>query len=83
MTTETSMLLPFDRERLKQRNARDAEQEVAAAAEKSPAQRFMETLEVSEVVRQLAAATGSDSAASDLEAKSRLYVRPLLAAMRS
>ena len=77
------MLLPFDRERLKLRNARDAEQEVAAAVEKTPEQGFVETIEVSEVVRQLAVATGSDSAASDLAAKSRLYVGPLLAAMRS
>ena len=78
------MLLPLDRERLKQRNARDAEQEVAAAAAKSPEQSFIETVETCDVVRQLAAATtGRNSEASDLEAKSRLYVRPLLAVMRS
>ncbi len=77
------MLLPFDRERLKQRNALDAEQEAAFSAEKTPSQRFMETVELSEVVRQLAIATGSDSAAADLELKSRLYVHPLLAAMHS
>ncbi len=77
------MLLPFDRERLKQRNALDAEQDAAVSAETTPSQSFLETVEVSDLVRQLAIATGSDSAAGDLEAKSRLYVRPLRAAMRA
>jgi hypothetical protein len=76
------MLLPFDRERLKQRNLRDAREDAASAAERSAEQSFVETLEVSEVVRQLALATGSGTAAPDLEAKARLYVRPLVAAMR-
>jgi hypothetical protein len=76
------MLPPLDRERLQLRNALDAEQAVAAAVEKTPSERFMETVEVSEVVLELAVATGS-SAVSDLEAKSRLYSRPLLVAMRS
>ncbi len=77
------MLLPFDRERLKQRNALDAQQEQAASAEKTPSQSLVETVELSDVVRQLAIATGSDATGTDLEGKSRLYVRPLLAAMRS
>lgn len=77
------MLPPFDRERLKLRNTCDAEQEVAAAADKTTEQSFVEALELSEVVRQLARATGSDSVGADLAAKSRLYVRPLLAAMRA
>jgi hypothetical protein len=77
------MLPPFDRKRLNLRNRRDAEDEVAAAAGKTAEQRFEETIEVSEVVRQLALATGSDGASADLAEKSELYVRPLLAAMRS
>jgi hypothetical protein len=77
------MILPFDRERLMRRNTLDAEQEVAACAEKTSSQSFMESVEVSEVVRQLAIATGSESETSDLEAKSRLYVSPLLAATRT
>jgi hypothetical protein len=77
------MILPFDRERLRRRNALDVEQEAAASAEKTSSQSFMESIEVSEVVRQLMIATGSESETSDLEAKSRLYVRPLLAATRT
>jgi hypothetical protein len=76
------VLLPFDRERLKLRNARDAEQELAAAAKKTAEESLAETIEVSEIVRQLALATGSDSVPVDLAAKSRLYVRPFLVAMR-
>ncbi len=77
------MLLPLDRDRLKQRNVLDAAQQLADSAEKTASQRFLETVELSAVVRQLAIATGSDWEPADLEAKSRLYVRPLRAAMRS
>lgn len=76
------MLLPFDRERLKQRNATDSEQELAVSAEKSPSECFLDTIEVCEVVRQLAVASGSDCVAAGLDGKARLYVRPLLAAAR-
>ncbi|MBN1611958.1 MAG: hypothetical protein JW940_35330 [Polyangiaceae bacterium] len=77
------MLLPFDRDRLRQRNALDAGQELAASAEKTPSERFVETVELSDVVRQLAVATGSEGKTADLETKSLLYVRPLRLAMRS
>ena len=77
------MLPPFNRERLKQRNSIDAEQEAATSGDKTPAQRFADTLEVSEVVRELAAATGTEAATNDLESKARLYVRPLRAMMDS
>lgn len=77
------MLPPFDRERLKQRNSIDAKQEAATSGNKTAAQRFADTLEVSEVVRELAAATGTEVATNDLEAKARLYVRPLRAMMDS
>jgi hypothetical protein len=75
--------LPFDRERLKRRNAIDSDQDRAADCRRSPGESFMETLELCEVVGQLASAAASEESASDLEAKARLYVRPLRAAMHS
>jgi hypothetical protein len=77
------VVLPFDRERLKTRNAIDSEQERAASERRSPVQSFVETLELCEVVGRLASATGSEPSPSDLEAKARLYVRPLRVAMGS
>mgnify|MGYP007065750999 CR=1 FL=1 len=77
------MVLPLDRERLKSRNELDSEQERAASDRRSPVQSLVETLELCEVVGRLASATGSEPSPSDLEAKARLYVRPLRVAMRS
>ena len=73
------MIPPFDRERLKQRNALDVEQGALASAEKTPAERFEETIEVSELARELALATGTAAETDDLETKARLFVRPLRA----
>jgi hypothetical protein len=53
------VVLPFDRERLKTRNAIDSEQDRAASDRRSPAQSLVETLELCEVVGRLASATGS------------------------
>jgi hypothetical protein len=76
--------LPFDREKLRRRNAADAEAERAVASVRSPEQGFLETLDLSEVVSELAAATaGEQLLVDDLEAKARLYVLPLRAAQRS
>ena len=75
------MIPPFDRERLKQRNALDVEQDALASAEKTSAERFEETIEVSELARELAFATGTAAAANDLETKARLFVRPLRVVM--
>ncbi len=44
---------------------------------------FLATLELSETVRDLAAAAGNLPATLDLETKARRYVHPLLAAMRA
>ena len=77
------MRLPFDRERLKQRNALDAAQEVQASAGQTPSEKLLATIEVSEVVRELAVAAGTQAERTDLQLKSHLYVRPLHAAMRS
>ena len=77
------MLLPFDRERLKQRNALDVADELQASAGQTPSEKLLATIDLSEVVRELAAAAGSQPETSDLELKSHLYVRPLRAATRS
>ena len=75
------MLPPFDREALKERNASDLAAERARAASRSPAEGLLDTLELSELVRELARASNADCPAShDLEAKADLYVRPLKAA---
>jgi hypothetical protein len=75
--------LPFDRDRLRERNSADESAQRAADAARSGEQSFLDTLELSEVVRQLAAATvGDDPRPDDLEAKARLYVAPLRAAER-
>jgi hypothetical protein len=61
----------------------DSDEEQVAAGRHSPAECFMQTLELCEVVGKLASATVSQQPASDLEAKARLYVRPLRAVMHS
>lgn len=81
------MILPFDRERLRERNALDDAQARAEARRQSPAERVESTLELSQLVGILSHATGSD-ALVDEEAefgeKARLYAAPLriLAARR-
>jgi hypothetical protein len=78
------VLLPFDRDQLRKRNAADVDAERTAASTRSPEQGFLDTLELSEVVSQLAAATAGDQfLVNDLEAKARLYALPLRAAERS
>ena len=81
------MILPFDRARLRERNALDDAEDQAAAAQRSPGERVELSLDLSQLVRELAHATGADRAAAthaDLAEKARLYAAPLriLAARR-
>jgi hypothetical protein len=75
------VLLPFDRNQLAKRNALDDAQGRSAAAHVSPGQGMLEVIELSEVVRELALATGAGQhSVDDLAEKARLYVAPLRAA---
>ena len=81
------MILPFNRARLQERNALDEAEEQAAAAQRTPGERVEMSLDLSQLVRELARATGADQATStrsDLAEKARLYAEPLriLAARR-
>jgi hypothetical protein len=83
----TSVILPFDRARLRERNALDDAEDQAAAAQRSPGERVEISLDLSQLVRDLAHATGADRAVArnaDLAEKARLYAAPLriLAARR-
>lgn len=74
------MLLPFDRARLRKRNALDDAEERSDAAQRSPAERVAISLELSELVRDLSRAAGTDRAAEEhdsLAEKARLYAAPL------
>lgn len=70
---------PFDRGRLRERNVRDQAEERATAARLSPSERLEQTLELSQLVRALSHATGSDVSIpeTDLVEKARLYAHPL------
>jgi hypothetical protein len=74
-------LLPFDKARLTERNALDAEDE-RARAHGDAAAAFTEALDLSETVRELARATGSLDHAGSLKEKAHFFVRPLLALAR-
>ena len=82
-----AVILPFNRARLQERNALDEAEEQAAAARRTPGERVEMSLDLSQLVRELAHATGADQAAemrSDLAEKAHLYAAPLriLAARR-
>ena len=81
------MILPFDRKRLQERNALDDAEDRADAARRSPPERVELSLELSQLVRELALATGANlpiDERADLAEKARLYATPLriLAARR-
>lgn len=81
------MILPFDRARLRERNALDEAEDRADAARRSPAERVAISLELSQLVRDLSRAAGTEQAADrydDLAEKARLFATPLriLAARR-
>jgi hypothetical protein len=73
------VILPFNRARLRERNALDDAQDQAAAAERSPGARVEASLDLGQLVRELAHATGADQSAiarSDLAERARLYATP-------
>jgi hypothetical protein len=74
------VLLPFKRDRLRERNAVDRAEDQSDSALRSPAERVEITLQLSEAVRLLSHATGAPQHASEdasLEGKARLYALPL------
>jgi hypothetical protein len=75
------MILPFNRDRLRERNASDLVDEIKEARRRSPAERVEQTLELSDLVRALAQAAGSE-VPDDLAEKARLYAEPLRVATR-
>jgi hypothetical protein len=75
-----SVLLPFDRARLRERNKLDAEEEIVEAQALAPAQRVAEVLEMGDLLLDLADATGASrhsERADPLSEKARLYAEPL------
>ena len=81
------MILPFNRARLRERNALDDAEEREEAARRSPAERVAISLELSQLIHDLSRAAGtdrSDDDHDDLAEKASLYAAPLriLAARR-
>jgi hypothetical protein len=79
-----TVLLPFDRQRLRQRSELDEQDELITAREETPEERFLLSVELAELTRELAEAAGAawlTGERDDLAEKSRLYVLPLRAAM--
>jgi hypothetical protein len=79
------MKLPFDRERMRERNLLDDIDEIEQAIAQSPEERFAATLALSDLV--LALFRGNPDAPvldrlEDLEEKARLWVAPLRAIRR-
>jgi hypothetical protein len=78
------VLLPFDRRRLRQRSDLDERDELVSARDETPEERFLLSLELAELTRELAQAAGADWVTreyDDLAEKSRLYAVPLRAFM--
>ena len=76
-------VLPLRRDRLRERSARDEQQELAQTQGESPAERLDLALELAELTRQLAEAAGAawlSTPCDNLARKARLHVRPLRAA---
>ena len=77
------MILPFDRARLRERNALDDAEEREAARALSPGEGLLATIAVSQLVRDLARAAGAlpdqppSRWADDLAGKAHLYAEPL------
>jgi len=79
------MKLPFDRERMRERNLLDDIDEIEIAMSRTPEERFIATLELSG--RALALYRGNPDAPvidwrEDLEEKARLWAAPLAAIKR-
>ena len=78
------VLLPFDRRRLRRRSDLDDRDELSLASEDTPEERFLLSLELAELTRELAQAAGADwikRERQDLSEKSRLYALPLRSVM--
>ena len=75
------MILPFNRDHLRERNAIDLVDEIEEARRWSPAERVAQTLELSRLVQALAQAVGLEEP-DDLAEKAHLYVEPLRVAAR-
>jgi hypothetical protein len=75
------VLLPFDRARLRARNAIDDAEQLTEAARLSPSQRIEQSLELSQLVIDLARAAGAPEGQREVELaeKARLFVAPLRA----
>jgi hypothetical protein len=74
------MILPFDRARLAARNALDEAEERAAAARLGVSGRALAALALSDLVRELSRAAGTEGRVArqdELAEKARLYVLPL------
>jgi hypothetical protein len=74
------VILPFDRARLRERNALDEAIDRADAAHRSPAERVALSLELSQLVRDLSRAAGTAQRPDDhgdLAEKAWLYAAPL------
>lgn len=74
------MILPFNRARLRERNALDEAEDREDAARRSPAERVAISLELSQLVCDLSHAAGtdrSDDDHADLAEKASLYAAPL------
>jgi hypothetical protein len=81
---DPAVLLPFDRQRLRDRSDLDERDELVAARDETPEERFLLSLELSELTRELAQAAGADWTTherDDLPEKSRAYALPLRVAM--
>jgi hypothetical protein len=77
------LIPPVRRDRLRERSARDEQEQLAQARQESPAQRFEMALELAELTRELAEAAGASwvrEPPDDLAVKARAYAEPLRAA---
>jgi len=69
--------LPFDRARMRERNRLDLIDEIEQAAKMTPAERFLQSLDLSELCLALARGTpGAQPASDPLEEKARAWTLP-------
>jgi hypothetical protein len=79
------MKLPFDRERMRERNLLDDIDEIEQAAAQTPEQRFIDALDLSDLALDLYFGNPNAPAIErlkDLEEKARLWAAPLAAIKR-
>jgi hypothetical protein len=78
----SSMRLPFDRKRMRERNQLDRADAWTEARRRSPAERLQAELELCELMRDLGAGPIRSSIHRDLAQKSRLWIAPLRASAK-